>query len=220
MEKEGFREEDTEEITAERSSTLDYYDQNAAGFYSTTADVQFTQIQDWFLSYLEPGARILNFGRGELVDDEALLAALESGQVARYVTDFPNKTIVGKKGVVALPHLGASTPEAEENCAVMAAREILGYLRDGNIQNSVNFPNAVLDRTGASRLCLLHDNKPGMLNRFLEIIAQKNVNVEHMLNKARGDLAYTIFDTSTVLEPAVADVMRAIPGVRLVRLLG
>ena len=169
---------------------------------------------------MKPGARILNFGRGELVDDEALLAALESGQVARYVTDFPNKTIVGKKGVVALPHLGASTPEAEENCAVMAAREILGYLRDGNIQNSVNFPNAVLDRTGASRLCLLHDNKPGMLNRFLEIIAQKNVNVEHMLNKARGELAYTIFDTTTVVGPEVADEMRAIPGVRLVRLLG
>ena len=169
---------------------------------------------------MKPGIRILNFARGELVDDDALLAALESGKVARYVTDFPNAKIVGAKNVVAMPHIGASTPEAEEKCARMAAREILDYLQNGNIRNSVNLPAAELDRRGESRLCLLHDNKPGMLNAFLEIIAQDGINVEHMLNKARGDLAYTIFDTTTALDAAAAEKMRAIPGVHRVRLLG
>ena len=169
---------------------------------------------------MKPGIRILNFARGELVDDDALLAALESGKVARYVTDFPNAKIVGAKNVVAMPHIGASTPEAEEKCARMAAREILDYLQNGNIRNSVNLPAAELDRRGESRLCLLHDNKPGMLNAFLEIIAQDGINVEHMLNKARGDLAYTIFDTTTALDAAAAEKMRAISGVHRVRLLG
>ena len=169
---------------------------------------------------MKPGMRILNFARGELVDDDALLAAIESGQVARYVTDFPNAKLVGKKNVVCFPHLGATTPEAEEKCAVMAAREIVDYLRNGNIRNSVNLPNATLDRLGKSRLCLIHRNRPGMLNRFLEIIAAGNVNVEHMLNKARGEIAYTIFDTTEHLDETAAEEMRAIPGVTRDRIYG
>ena len=168
---------------------------------------------------MKPGMRLLNFARGELVDTDALLAALESGQVARYVTDFPNAKLVGVKNVVAMPHIGASTPEAEEKCAVMAAREILDYLCNGNIRNSVNFPTAVLERQGESRVCLLHENKPGMLNAFLEIIAQDNINVDHMLNKARGNLAYTIFDTTPALDAAAAEKMAAITGVKRMRLL-
>ena len=168
---------------------------------------------------MKPGMRILNFARGELVDDDALLAAMESGQVARYITDFPNEKLIGRKNVVALPHIGASTPEAEEKCAIMAAQEILDYLQNGNVRNSVNLPAAELNRLGESRLCLLHENKPGMLNAFLEIIAQDGINVEHMLNKARGDVAYTIFDTTTTLDQNVAERMRAIPGVSRVRLL-
>ena len=160
------------------------------------------------LSMCKDGVRVLNFARGELVDDDALLAAIESGQVARYVTDFPNAKLVGKKNVVCFPHLGATTPEAEEKCAVMAAREIVDYLRNGNIRNSVNLPNATLDRLRKSRLCLIHRNRPGMLNRFLEIIAAGNVNVEHMLNKARGEIAYTIFDTTEHLDEAAAEEMR------------
>ena len=170
-------------------------------------------------SKMKPGMRLLNFARGELVDDDALLAALESGRVARYVTDFPNAKLIGVRNVVAMPHIGACTPEAEEKCALMAAREIRDYLEDGNITNSVNFPAAYLDRLGESRLCLLHENKPGMLNSFLEIIAQDGINVEHMLNKARGSMAYTIFDTSPALDASAAEKMRAIPGVRRVRLL-
>ena len=168
---------------------------------------------------MKPGMRLLNFARGELVDDDALLAALESGQVARYVTDFPNKKIIGVKNVVCMPHIGAVTPEAEEKCAVMAAREILDYLQNGNIRNSVNMPAAELDRLGETRLCLLHENKPGMLNAFLEIIAQDGINIDHMLNKARGSLAYTIFDTTPAMDESVAEKMRAISGVRRVRLL-
>ena len=168
---------------------------------------------------MKPGVRILNFSRGELVDDDAMIEALESGKVARYITDFPNEKLVGRKNVVALPHLGACTPEAEEKCAVAAARAILDYLRNGNVRNSVNLPAAELNRLGESRLCLIHSNKPGMLNAFLEIIAKDGINVEHMLNKARGDLAYTIFDTTTRLQESVAEEMRAIPGVTRVRLL-
>lgn len=168
---------------------------------------------------MKPGMRILNFGRGELVDDEALLQAMEQGVVARYITDFPNAALVGRKNVVALPHIGASTPEAEEKCAEMAAKEILDYLKNGNVRNSVNLPAAELNRLGESRLCLIHENKPGMLNSFLEVIAADGINVEHMLNKARGGLAYTIFDTSTPLDTAAAEKMRAIPGVIRVRLL-
>ncbi|MBR4579101.1 MAG: phosphoglycerate dehydrogenase [Oscillospiraceae bacterium] len=168
---------------------------------------------------MKPGARIMNFARGELVDDDALLEAIRNGQVAKYVTDFPNAKIVGQKGVIALPHLGASTPESEEKCAAMAARELLDYLENGNVTNSVNFPAASLERMGDCRLCILHDNKPGMLNQFLEKIAGENANVEHMLNKARGDIAYTLFDITPALSDATAEALRAIPGVRLVRLL-
>ena len=168
---------------------------------------------------MKPGMRIMNFARGELVDDEALLAALESGQVARYVTDFPNKNIIGKKNVVALPHLGAATPEAEEKCAVMAAGELLDYLENGNIRNSVNFPNVSLDRLGDSRLWVLHRNTPRMLNAFLEIVSETGFNVEHMVNKSRGEIACTIMDTTGRLEESLAARIRAVEGVWLVRLL-
>ena len=168
---------------------------------------------------MKPGVRILNLARGELVDDDALLEALDSGRVARYITDFPNEKLVGHKNVVCFPHLGASTPEAEEKCAIMAARELVDYLLNGNVRNSVNFPAAVLDRQGESRLCLFHENKPGMLNAFLARIAGSGVNVEHMLNKARGNLAYTIFDTAPAVDEAMAQEMRAVDGVIRVRLL-
>ena len=170
-------------------------------------------------SKMKPGMRILNFARGELVDDDALLEAIDSGVVARYITDFPNKKLVGHKNVVCLPHLGATTPEAEEKCAIQAARELLDYLLNGNVRNSVNFPAAVLDRQGESRLCLFHENKPGMLNAFLEYVAGNGINVEHMLNKARGSVAYTIFDTDPAVDDEMADKMRALGGVIRVRLL-
>ena len=168
---------------------------------------------------MKPGMRVLNLSRGELVDDDAMLAALESGQVARYVTDFPNAKLVGRNNIVCMPHIGASTPEAEDKCAIMGAQEVRDYLLQGNILNSVNLPNAQLDRLGQSRLCIIHKNQPKMLNQFLEMIAEENINVEHMLNKARGDIAYTIFDTNTELDDAMAQRMAAVPGVIRVRLI-
>ena len=149
---------------------------------------------------MKPGMRILNFARGELVDDDALLAAIESGQVARYVTDFPNAKLVGKKNVVCFPHLGATTPEAEEKCAVMAARELYDYLANGNIKNSVNFPDATLERMGVSRVCILHQNVPTMLNQFLEIACSTGLNVENMINKAYGVYAYAMMDLNGCLD--------------------
>lgn len=171
------------------------------------------------LAKMKDGVRVLNLARAELVDDDAMLAALESGKVARYVTDFPTAKTAGAKNVVAFPHLAASTPEAEEKCAVMGAQEILDYLANGNITNSVNLPNAALDRQGQSRLCILHKNQPKMLNQFLEIIAAENINVEHMMNKARGEYAYTIFDTDTKLDEAMRARMAAVGGVTRVRLI-
>ena len=168
---------------------------------------------------MKPGMRVLNLSRGELVEDDAMIAALENGQVARYVTDFPNEKLVGRKNVVCMPHIGASTPEAEDKCAIMGAQEVRDYLLDGNILNSVNLPNAQLDRLGESRLCIIHKNQPKMLNQFLLMIAEENINVEHMLNKARGDIAYTIFDTNTNLEETMAQRMAAVPGVIRVRLI-
>ena len=168
---------------------------------------------------MKPGVRVLNLARAELVDEEAMVAALRSGKVARYVTDFPNQITVGVKNVVALPHLSASTPEAEEKCAVMGAKEIYDYLQNGNISNSVNLPNASLDRLGESRLCILHKNQPKMLNQFLEIIAEHNINVEHMMNKARGEYAYTIFDTGTRLDDSIRQRILAVDGVNRVRLI-
>ena len=171
------------------------------------------------LQKMKQGVRIINLARGELVDDEAMIAALDNGKVARYVTDFPNARLAGIPNVVALPHLSASTPEAEEKCAVMGAKEIYDYLLNGNISNSVNLPNAALDRLGESRLCILHKNQPKMLNQFLEIIAEDNINVEHMMNKARGEYAYTIFDTTTALPADICQRVAKIEGVSRIRLL-
>ncbi len=169
---------------------------------------------------MKHGVRIINLARGELVDDEALIAAIDVGKVARYVTDFPNDRLVGIANVVAMPHLGASTPESEEKCAVMAARELADYLYNGNIKNGVNLPNVKLERAGAARICVIHKNVPRMINRFLDLIGEQNINVEHMINKPRGDVAYTIIDTgsdiSAEIEQKIGD-MEEVMRVRVIR---
>ena len=163
------------------------------------------------------GVRVINLARGELVDDEAMLAALESGRVARYVTDFPNDRIVAAKGVVAMPHLGASTPESEEKCAVMAAQELADYLDNGNTKNSVNLPDVRLERQGVCRLCVIHKNQPRMLNRILDLIGAENINVEHMINKPRGDVAYTIIDAGSDIGAEIEQKIAAMDAVMRVR---
>lgn len=168
---------------------------------------------------MKGGVRILNLARGTLVNDDDMLAALDSGKVACYVTDFPNGKILRGKNVVAIPHLGASTPESEENCAVMAARQLQDYLVNGNIRNSVNLPNLEQEWSGISRLCLIHKNVPAMLTNIMSTLSNDGINVENMTNKSKKDYAYTIVDVNTRITDQVANELRAIPGVIRVRVL-
>jgi len=163
--------------------------------------------------------RILNLARGELVNDEDMIEALESGRVAKYVTDFPNATITTVKNVVALPHLGASTPESEDNCAVMAVRQLEDYLVNGNIRNSVNMPNLSQEWSGIARICLIHKNVPAMLTKITSVLSDDHINVENLTNKSRKDYAYTLVDVDTRITDAVADELRQIPGMIRVRVL-
>ena len=163
--------------------------------------------------------RVLNLARGELVCDDDMIAALESGRVAKYVTDFPNEKTATAYNVVALPHLGASTPESEENCAVMAVRQLEDYLLNGNICNSVNMPNLSQERSGIARICLIHKNIPAMLTQITTVLSKDHINVENLTNKSRKDYAYTMVDVNTRITDAVADELRAIEGVIRVRVL-
>lgn len=171
------------------------------------------------LAACKDGVRILNFARGELVDNAAILAGLESGKVAAYYTDFPSEEVLGVPGIVATPHLGASTPESEENCAVMAAAEISDYLKNGNILHSVNLPDVCQPRAGGKRLCIIHRNEPGLISSITSVTTQSKVNIENMVNKSRKDVAYTILDVTGALAPTVAQELRDIPGVIRVRVL-
>ena len=171
------------------------------------------------LAAMKDGVRILNLARGELVDDEAMIAALESGKAACYVTDFPDDTITLAKNVVATPHLGASSPESEENCAVMAARQLKDYLENGNIKNSVNFPNVEMERSGVQRLCIVHKNIPAMLANITLQLSKNGINVENMTNKSRGDYAYTLVDLGAAAEEEALAGIRAIPGIIRLRVI-
>ena len=168
---------------------------------------------------MKGGVRILNLARGGLVNDDDMLAALESGKVACYVTDFPNNKILQGKNVVAIPHLGASTPESEENCAVMAAQQLRDYLENGNITNSVNLPTLVQPWSGECRLCIIHRNVPGAIASITGVLSKDGVNVENMTNKSKKDYAYTVVDVGSRVSDAVASEIRTLDGVLRVRLL-
>ena len=168
---------------------------------------------------MKTGVRIINLARGGLVVDEDMIAALESGKVARYVTDFPDNVITLAKNVVPIPHLGASSPESEENCALMAAQELRDYLETGNIRNSVNLPTLEQGWSGETRLCIIHRNIPNMLASIMATLARDNVNVENMTNKSKGPYAYTVVDVGQRVGDAVAEEIRAIGGVLRVRVL-
>ena len=167
------------------------------------------------IAKMRDGVRIINLSRADLVDAAAIKAGLESGKIASYVTDFPTEDVLGVKGVVAIPHLGASTEEAEDNCAVMAAQQLDKYLRYGIIKNSVNFPNVDMPISSAVRICILHANVPTMLSQITGIFSEEGINIENMTNKSKGNNAYTVVDVSG--EPkaeslakleAVADIYR------------
>ena len=171
------------------------------------------------IAKMKDGVRILNFARGELVNTDDIKAALESGKVAAYVTDFPSDDIIGVDGVIAVPDLGASTPESEDNCASMAARELIDYIENGNIVNSVNLPEITMPRSGKHRVCIIHRNIPNMLTAITGIFAGDNVNIENLLNKSRGNYAYSMLDIDEANTSAVADKIGAIDGVIRVRVI-
>lgn len=151
-------------------------------------------ISEEIIARMKPGAVLINFSRDKIVDEKSLLQALDAGKLARYVTDFPNEIVKGHPKVTALPHLGASTEEAEDNCAIMVADQLKHYLEDGNIKHSVNFPKAKLARRSPTRITIAHKNEPGMVAKFSSALAEDKINISELLNVHRNDLAYTIID--------------------------
>ncbi|MBQ5716322.1 MAG: phosphoglycerate dehydrogenase [Clostridia bacterium] len=170
------------------------------------------------IATMKDGVRILNFARGDLVDSNAIIDALANGKVAAYVTDFPSDEVIGVDGVIAIPHLGASTPESEENCAVMAADEVREYLENGNIVNSVNMPNVVVPRSTAVRVCIIHNNIPNMIAQISSAVSACNINIEKLNNQSRKDFAYTILDVESIDDAAIEGI-KAIDGVIRVRVI-
>jgi D-3-phosphoglycerate dehydrogenase len=166
---------------------------------------------------MKPGMKVLNFSRGELVSTGDLKEALAEGHISVYVTDFPTDDILGLENVIAIPHLGASTPESEENCAVMAARELKAYLEEGIVINSVNLPTVDMPRNGHVRVCIIHRNIPKMINSFTDMIGQIEINIENLVNKSKKDFAYTLLDLNADLPDGLIEKIRAMDGVCRVR---
>ena len=172
------------------------------------------------ISKMKDDVVVMNFARDLLVDEDAMVEALKDGKVKHYVTDFPNTTVAGVKGAIVTPHLGASTEEAEDNCAAMAAKEIRNFLENGNILNSVNYPNCDMGVAGEfSRISICHKNLKNMLNQFTDIMTEEDLNIEHMTNASRGDFAYSMFDLSAEPSESALGKLGAIEGVLKVRLI-
>lgn len=177
-------------------------------------------INEEAISQMQDGVIILNFARDLLVDDDALEVALQSGKVRRYITDFPNARTAGMPGVLAIPHLGASTEESEDNCAKMAVRQVMNYLENGNIVNSVNFPTCDMGIcTKAARIAILHRNIPNTLSRFTSAVAAENVNISDMVNRSKGEYAYTMLDIDDHVSNEAIDHLKQIDGVLRVRVI-
>ncbi len=167
------------------------------------------------ISLMKDGVRIINLSRGELVSEADLISALNEGKIARYVTDFGSYELLHTKNTVCYPHLGASTPESEENCALMAVKELKDYLENGNITNSVNLPSVSEARTTSHRICIIHKNVPNMLARLTSIIGGSGINIENLVNKARGDVAYTMIDTNSDVDKKALNEVENIIRVRV-----
>lgn len=171
------------------------------------------------IALMKDGITFLNFSRDKLVNDEDMLEALASGKVKKYITDFPNNKLVGKEGVICIPHLGASTEEAEDNCAVMAADQLMDYIENGNITNSVNFPACSLGPVNGTRICVLNKNIPAMLSAVTSAVSDLNLNINNLLNKSKGDYACTLLDIDgSVTEADVASKLN-VPGIIKIRVI-
>lgn len=171
------------------------------------------------IAKMKDTVRIMNFARGDLADSDAVINALDEGEMACYVTDFPDAKLIGVDGVIAIPHLGASTPESEENCAEMAAQELIDYLEDGNIKNSVNMPNVFMHRTGKVRVTVIHKNQPNMIATITDTISKDGVNIASFEDKNRGEIAYSIIDCDNDVSDRIANDINAIEGVIRVRVI-
>lgn len=171
------------------------------------------------IATMKDGVKIINLSRDSLVKSADMIEALASGKVSRYVTDFATPELIGVKGAILIPHLGASTEESEDNCAVMAAVQLDDYLTNGNIKNSVNFPAVSMPRSGDARICVLHENVPGMLTRLTGAVADESLNIENMTNKSRGNAAYTILDVTGTVPATVVEHLAAMESVLRVRVI-
>ena len=169
------------------------------------------------LSVMKPGASLLNFARDAIVDEAAVVAALRGGRLKYYLCDFPSARLLGEPGVVALPHLGASTEEAEENCAIMAVDQLRAYLEDGTVKNAVNFPNVEMPRESSYRVAIANANVPNMLGQISTAMARSGLNIHNMVNKSRGEMAYSLVDVDSPIPPALIDALAKIGGVLSVR---
>ena len=170
------------------------------------------------IDMMKDGVRIINLARGELINSEAIVKAIADGKVAKYVTDFADDTVLGVENVIVLPHLGASTPESEDNCAVMAADELMDYIENGNIKNSVNFPNATMKATG-TKVCILHKNIPNVIAKITSACGDAGLNIENMVNASKKEYAYTMLDIAGAVSADVADKMSAVDGIIKVRVI-
>jgi D-3-phosphoglycerate dehydrogenase len=171
------------------------------------------------LAQAKPGMVLVNFARESIVDPQAIVKALDSGQLRGYICDFPEPVFYGRDDIIAMPHIGASTTEAEENCAIMAADQIMNYLENGNIKNSVNFPEVSMARCDGQRIIFANKNVPKVLGSVLSVLADHNVNVLDMMNKSRGDLAYNILDVELMENGHVIEAIRNVEHVTTVRLI-
>lgn len=203
-------------------TVTDVNDLYAASDYITihvpyNADTKGT-IGEKSIAVMKDGVRILNFARGELADTAAVLAAVESGKIACYITDFPSDELIGVKNVICVPHLGASTPESEDNCAVMAASELIDYIENGNIRNSVNFPNAEMNAAG-TKICVLHKNVPAVISEITTILGKASINIDNMINASKKDYAYTLIDAAGNISEDIAAKLSAAENVIKVRVI-
>jgi D-3-phosphoglycerate dehydrogenase len=164
------------------------------------------------ISRMKPNVKILNFSRDGLVDTDALIEGLESGIISKYITDFPVQKLIGNDKVLIFPHLGASTEESEDNCALLAVKQTMDYLERGNITNSVNLPDCHMDINGNVRICCIHKNVPKMLTQISDSLSQSNVNIENLINKSKNELAYTMVDIANVVDDTILNRIKQIPG--------
>ena len=176
-------------------------------------------IDEKAIGAMKRGVRFINLARGEIVNDDAMLAALDTGKVSVYVTDFPNNKLLQAPHVLGMPHMGASTPESEQNCAIMAVDQLRDYLENGNIRNAVNLPNVYLERSGVMRMCIIHRNVPAMLANITSLLSTDGVNVENLSNKSKGPYAYTLVDLGTKVDQKVIEDVKNLPNVIRVRVI-